>query len=355
MKLPTSTVMQQEQLLHVLPERVSASAPHSRSCSFKNRPRPKLELDLADARPRINSMPNCSVYLSLPDGLHGDLRMFGQNAGFFRVRSFKTTSKGVVNHGDSFKKRSTVSLMSSGSTVTENEQRQRTLSVASEESTAVSGGSSAAPSYFRVVMLGAPGVGKTTLTRQFMTSEYMGSYDVITPDPDEHDDSIVSVMLDGEESMMEFIDNPEDCDFEDLRVDAYVVAFSITDHESFETAVNMVRQLRVEMGTDRAIILVANKTDLVRQRRVPSAEAKVIAMKYDCKYAETSVAINHHVDELLVGILSQIRFKLNIPVNQVVLTEKPKEKLSPKRAMLFLSKLFKQASRKSKSCDNLFV
>ncbi len=86
------------------------------------------------------------------------------------------------------------------------------------------------------------------------------------------------------------------------------------------------------------------------------SEARVIAMKYDCKYTETSVAINHHVDELLVGILSQIRFKLSVPSEDFnIAAEKTKEKMSPKKAMLFLSKLFKQASRKSKSCDNLFV
>ena len=34
-----------------------------------------------------------------------------------------------------------------------------------------------------------------------------------------------------------------------------------------------------------------------------------MASSYDCKYAETSAALNHNVDELLVGILTQIRLK----------------------------------------------
>jgi hypothetical protein len=40
-------------------------------------------------------------------------------------------------------------------------------------------------------------------------------------------------------------------------------------------------------------------------------EAQDAAQQYEGKYAETSAAINHHVDELLVGILGQIRLKLN--------------------------------------------
>ncbi|ENN79428.1 hypothetical protein YQE_04072, partial [Dendroctonus ponderosae] len=42
-------------------------------------------------------------------------------------------------------------------------------------------------------------------------------------------------------------------------------------------------------------------------------EGKSMATAYDCKYIETSVGINHNVDELLVGILTQIRLKLENP------------------------------------------
>jgi hypothetical protein len=38
-----------------------------------------------------------------------------------------------------------------------------------------------------------------------------------------------------------------------------------------------------------------------------------MATSYDCKFIETSVGINHNVDELLVGILTQIRLKLENP------------------------------------------
>ncbi len=51
-------------------------------------------------------------------------------------------------------------------------------------------------------------------------------------------------------------------------MDAYIVVFSLTDHASFGVANSIVRYLRVDFGTDRAIILVANKTDLVRKRKV---------------------------------------------------------------------------------------
>merc|ERR1719245_169489 len=63
-------------------------------------------------------------------------------------------------------------------------------------------------------------------------------------------------------------------------------------------------------NSDKAVILVGNKADLVRTRSVSIVDAKAVASSYDCKYTETSGELNHNVDELLVGILKQIRLKL---------------------------------------------
>lgn len=57
-------------------------------------------------------------------------------------------------------------------------------------------------------------------------------------------------------------------ELEGLRADAFAVVFSLADLTSYASAVDTVRHLRVNLGIDRAIILVGNKVDLVRQRRV---------------------------------------------------------------------------------------
>ena len=55
---------------------------------------------------------------------------------------------------------------------------------------------------------------------------------------------------------------------EDINVDAYVVIFSIMDKSTYVYAINVIKHLRNTLGSDRTIILVANKTDLVRNRTV---------------------------------------------------------------------------------------
>ncbi|CAG9793138.1 unnamed protein product [Diatraea saccharalis] len=43
--------------------------------------------------------------------------------------------------------------------------------------------------------------------------------------------------------------------------------------------------------------------------RLNPGDRLVLATSYECKFIETSVGINHNVDELLVGLLTQIRLK----------------------------------------------
>lgn len=55
---------------------------------------------------------------------------------------------------------------------------------------------------------------------------------------------------------------------ESIRADAYVIIFSIAHRDTFDTAVDLLSELRMDMGTDRTVIMVGNKLDLVRKRKV---------------------------------------------------------------------------------------
>ncbi|XP_005090339.1 GTP-binding protein GEM [Aplysia californica] len=330
--------------------------------------------------PRRSSMPNVTEnFLTVPhpdDAKDNRLR---------RVRSFKTTSKGgVVNRGDSFKKKSTHSLMSTGSAVTDlrqqqqqqqlqqqqqqqqlQQQEQRQLLANMVNNNLFTPEAPPVPTYYRVIMMGAAGTGKSQMAKQFMTSDFVGG----TEDSSDAHENTVTVLLDGEESTIEFID-PLDRNVIDeglcQLLDAYVVVFSINDHSSFDQAQELVRYLRVEMGTDRVIVLVANKIDLVRKRKVTADEARLVAETYDCKYTETSAALNHYVDELLVGILTQIRLHMRIPFTTISFPgkeqrnedgdrkEKPRSPMKGPRG--FFAKLFRRSGRKKlKPCENLYT
>lgn len=52
------------------------------------------------------------------------------------------------------------------------------------------------------------------------------------------------------------------------EIEAYLVIFSLTDRLSFRYACDVLRLLRHHSRTDASVIVVGNKSDLVRGRRV---------------------------------------------------------------------------------------
>lgn len=157
------------------------SAPHSRSSSWKKMRRPRSSRDVTDdldyfnGRDRSGSTPNDddTVMATLEK-----LRI-AQQEDLCVVRTFEISSKGLVNRGDSFKRRSDASIASScnssgaapscaDETPLLNKPANSTNSTDNKNTAAI----------FRVAVIGASGVGKTSLLQQFMTSEYMGGVEI---------------------------------------------------------------------------------------------------------------------------------------------------------------------------------
>lgn len=87
-----------------------------------------------------------------------------------------------------------------------------------------------------------------------------------------------------------------------------VIVYSVVQRSSFRQAEEIVKYLwRENLTKEKAVILVGNKADLARSRVIPMAEGKALAKSIDAKFIETSSGIQHNVDELLVGILKQVR------------------------------------------------
>ena len=90
------------------------------------------------------------------------------------------------------------------------------------------------------------------------------------------------------------------------------------------------------------------------------AEGRAAADSFDCKYIETSAALNHRIDELLVGIHKQIMLKFNSITNTEPITHPDVNKLktrksSFKKTKRFLEKIFLGSSGKEKKTENLYV
>ncbi|CAL8097574.1 unnamed protein product [Calicophoron daubneyi] len=163
-----------------------------------------------------------------------------------------------------------------------------------------------------VQVLGSGRVGKTSLCLQFETSE---SLDVNADSAQEDEQTrLVTVEVNNVKFNLEFTDTnmPQEefpLDDEALVIDsadAYVVVYAIDDRSSFITARSIVNHLIGHCKRSSAIILAANKSDLVRTRAVSTEEGKNLANVYSCPFLEISTSLNHRVDDLLVNIVKAI-------------------------------------------------
>ncbi|KAK8378993.1 hypothetical protein O3P69_009619 [Scylla paramamosain] len=326
------------------------------------------------ARPRVSSLPEKPYNPRDAEEI-------------YRLRSFSITSKGIINRGDSIiskRSRSNTSVCSTTSSVSEETRRQ---SIGGEPSlpsrpsprpssrsgrsgerspfegsccgsSYVSSESSLEVAKYRVVLLGETGVGKSSLVNQFMTSEYINTYDASLDD--EFGEKSVSVLLDGEESEVIFIDHPahemsvENC-LSTYDPHACIIVYSITDKGSFKKGEDIITYLWRENYTkEKAVILVGNKVDLARSRLVNTTEGKSLARNHDCKFIETSSGIQHNVDELLVGVVKQVRLRLAAQRKRLKRVSTSKTSLSLHAAKDLLNKMC-LLDNKSKSCENLHV
>ncbi|XP_037077719.1 GTP-binding protein GEM-like [Pollicipes pollicipes] len=181
---------------------------------------------------------------------------------------------------------------------------------------------------------------------------------------------MVSVCLDGaemeltvEKQTSSILEMPDEAT---VRThDALIVVYSVTDPASFSAARGLCNLIR-GFNARRPVILVANKSDLVRLRKVSAKEGRSLAVQFGFKYIETSVVINSNIDELLAGIVAQIRFyhQFEDPNNAVELAkserrQQRRDKRIKSRTLpsTIVKEIFHKVigQKESKSCQNLLT
>ncbi|XP_041060630.1 GTP-binding protein REM 1 [Carcharodon carcharias] len=217
---------------------------------------------------------------------------------------------------------------------------------------------------FRVLLLGDSGVGKSSLTNIFA-----GNQDAHGEHSGE-DTYERTLTVDGEDTTLLVMDTwgtegdePWVQDYCMQVGNAYIIVYSITDRTSFESASELRIQLRrMRQAENIPIILVGNKSDLVRCREVSVEEGRACAVVFDCKFIETSATLHHNVKELFEGIVRQIRLRKDSQEDNERRRASHKRRESiTKRARRFLDKFVAKSNKKmalrvkSKSCHDLSV
>lgn len=104
----------------------------------------------------------------------------GDESEYLRLRNFSVTSKGIINRGDSFRSKSSSNVPSLNNNIEEKDSETPELKTQMPSPLREDTKSTESPRKFKVLLIGGPGVGKTSMRKQFMTSEYICADDLLT-------------------------------------------------------------------------------------------------------------------------------------------------------------------------------
>jgi len=143
---------------------------------------------------------------------------------------------------------------------------------------------------YKLVVVGDGGVGKSALTIQFFQKLFVQDYD-----PTIEDSYIQHTEIDGHWCILDVLDTAGQEEFSAMREqymrkgDGFLIVYSVTDPQSYENLHNFHTQiLRVKDRDSYPMILVANKVDLVHQRKITEEKGREIAGNLKIPYIETS-------------------------------------------------------------------
>ena len=164
-------------------------------------------------------------------------------------------------------------------------------------------------SVYKVILLGAGGVGKSALTYQFMFGEFLEEYE-----PTKADSFRKKTVFKGEDIVIDILDTAGQEDYEGIRDnyirngDGFLLVFSITDDYSLQKCQDFRDHiLRVKNKEINPIVLVGNKCDLDEKRQVTDSQIQLVLNSWNVTYLETSAKTNVNVDTSFFELINTIR------------------------------------------------
>ena len=168
-----------------------------------------------------------------------------------------------------------------------------------------------------IVILGAQGVGKTSLAEQFVYNHFCTDQKptrkrkVYYPSIIINDHLYKVRITDSphipyfpQSSLNEWTDFPG---YYGLRnATAYILVFDITNDESFQYVRSMREQI-LDVHHDVHMLVIANKHDLNEDRQMPRREvAATVKKHWKCSYIETSAKYNWHVETAFKEVMKMV-------------------------------------------------
>jgi len=159
---------------------------------------------------------------------------------------------------------------------------------------------------YKLVILGAGGVGKSALTMRLVQGVFVEKYDPTIEDFYRH-----QIEVDGAPCTLEILDTAGTEQFAAMRQlyiangHAFALVYSIDSQASFLELQTIHQQIvDVKSSSQVAMVLVGNKCDMEMDREVSKEQADQLATRsWNCSFIETSAKTDTNVRELFVELV----------------------------------------------------
>lgn len=165
---------------------------------------------------------------------------------------------------------------------------------------------------YKIVVLGAGGVGKSSVTVQFVQGVYVESYD-----PTIEDSYRKQIEIDGRACDLEILDTAGVAQFTAMRElyiksgRGFLLVYSVTDENSLKELLALREQvLRIKDTDNVPMVLIGNKSDLENDRVLSIEDGVKVSQDWGLvPFYETSAMYKTNVDEAFIDVVRQIMRK----------------------------------------------
>ncbi|CAH2220682.1 GTPase NRas [Pelobates cultripes] len=160
---------------------------------------------------------------------------------------------------------------------------------------------------YKLVVVGAGGVGKSALTIQLIQNHFVDEYD-----PTIEDSYRKQVVIDGETCLLDILDTAGQEEYSAMRDqymrtgEGFLCVFAINNSKSFaDISIYREQIKRVKDSDDVPMVLVGNKCDLPT-RTVDTKQAQELARSYGIPFIETSAKTRQGVEDAFYTLVREI-------------------------------------------------